>query len=371
METYFLGKPWVPAPFTSSGIEAASLLEETQKIIIKALDGEENAQIVFTSGGTESNNMAIRGVLGNGDTTLNHLIAVNIDHPSILAVHDALGREGFETTYLPVDSDGFINLDALKSSLGPRTALVSLSHANHMVGTIQPIKEIVKIVRESSKANILIDACETFTKIPLSVSDWGVDLVSITGHKIQGPPGIGSLYIRKGIKLNPLMYGSTTYSELRPGAPNMPGIAGLKKSVEIATEYFQERFSYIKNLNERLIRGIEENIPHVYINGVKGDKRNPYNINFTFRFVEGESILMFLDLYGIVASSTSSCLSKTLEPDYVLLGLGRSREDANSAVRFTLSPSSTIEEIDHLISVLPGIISTLRERSPLKPPQEV
>lgn len=370
METFMTGKPWIPGPFTSSGVEAASFLEEVQRNVIKALDGEDNAQIIFTSGGTEANNLAIRGVLVGGDSSKKHFVVIKIDHPSILAVHDELEREGHEVTYLPVDSEGFIDLVALKNSLKPTTVLVSLVHANHMVGTIQPLEDIVKIVKENSKALVFVDACESFTKIPFSVIKTKVDLVSISGHKIHGPQGVGALYVRKGIKLKPLMYGSTTYSELRPGAPNIPGIAGLNKAIELSMTNFEENYQKIKNLSERLIKGIEEKIPYVYLNGARGEKRNPYNINLTFRYVEGESILMFLDMEGIVASSTSSCLSKKLEPDYVLLGLGKSMEEANSAVRFTLSAFNTQEEVDQLLSVLPNIISTLRERSPLKPPKE-
>ena len=344
------------------GRKARQILENSKKIIANILNADPN-EITFTSGGTESNNLAIFGIAEAYSKKGNHIIASSIEHPAVMMPIKKLIKNGFKVTVVPVDKYGLVEPQDIKKAITSKTILASIMHANNIVGSIQPLEEISKILKESQ---ILFhtDAVQTFCNIGVDVDKLGVDLLSLSGHKIYGPKGIGALYIRKGTKISPQMLGGGQERGRRSGTENIPGIAGLAKASEMNYEKLDfkindltEKREYIK---EKILTGIDD----VLFNG-HSLKRLPGNCNFSFKYVEGEAIVLRLDAYGISVSSGSACSSSSLKPSHTLVEMGISKEDAFGSLRITPGFENTFEEIDYFIKVLIKIINDLRKISPL------
>lgn len=341
------------------GQEAKDGLENSRKIIAKSISAKPE-EIIFTSGGTESNNFALKGICFANKEKGNHIITTKVEHKSILNSCEWLETQGFKTTYLNVDKEGFVNLKELENAITDKTILVSIIHGNNEIGTINDLTEIGKICK---KHNVYFhtDACQSYTKTAIDVKKQNLDLVTMSGHKIHGPKGVGALYIREGTNIHPLMYGGDHEFKLRAGTENIPGIVGFAEAVKLASD--KKHIEYITKLRDKLIEGILK-IPYVKLNGPR-NKRLCNNANFYFKGIEGEAIVGRLDVDGICASTGSACSERTLEPSYILKAIGLSNEEANGSVRLTLSRFNTEEEIEHVLKVLPEIIKKLRQMSPL------
>lgn len=342
------------------GTKAKSALEIGRKIIANKLNSK-TSEIFFTSGGTESNNWALKGLFWTNFPKKNHIITVKTEHDCILNTCKWLETQGAKVTYLNVNKEGFINLEELKKSITDKTFLVSVMHGNNEIGTIQDLEAIGKICKEK-KVLFHTDAAQSFTKIPLDVKKMNLDLVSINSHKIHGPKGAGALYIKEGIEITPLMHGGGHERKKRSGTENIPGVVGFAKAVDISSE---KDYKKMRILQERLIEGILKNIPETKLNGPRGEKRLPNNVNISFTNVEGESIGGYLENEGIFVSTGSACMSNTLAGSHVLKAIGLSDLEQNSSIRFSLSKYTTEKEIDYVIKVLPDIIKKLRRISPL------
>ncbi len=338
------------------GRTAGTAVEQARKIIAGKLNAETD-EIIFTSGGTESNNLAVKGIAF--EKKKGHIITSKIEHDCVLNACKWLETQGFEVTYLDVDKEGIVNIEQLKKSIKNSTILVSIMHANNETGVIQPIEEIGKICRER-EVLFHTDACQSFTKENIDVKKMNLDLVTINSHKIYGPKGAGALFIRRGVTLTPLLHGGGQEKKLRSGTINVSGIVGFRKAVEI-----NHKLDYIKKLRDYLINRIEKEIPNVRLNGHR-TKRLCNNVNFSFKFVEGESILMMLDKEKISVSTGSACSSDSLEPSHVLVSMGVPIALAHGSIRFSLGKDNTKEEIDYTIDKLKIIIKKLRDLSPLK-----
>jgi cysteine desulfurase len=348
----------------SFGQEAKEALELARNRVAGALNSFSE-EIIFTSGGTESDNLAILGVAQK--KAKGHIITSSIEHP---AVHNAcafLEKNGFQVTYLPVTADGFISPESLANSIRIDTILVSIMHANNEIGTIQPIKELAKIAHEK---NILFhtDAVQSFGKIPTDVKDLGVDLLSVSGHKIHGPKGVGALFVKKGTAVSPILHGGGHERGLRSGTENISGIVGFGAAAKLAKEEMGTN-EKTKVLRDKLINGLLA-IEDTILNGAR-EPRLPNNANISFKFIEGEGILLLLDANGIAVSTGSACSSKSLKPSHVLIALGRSPEDAHGSVRMSLSKFTTSEDIEKVLEVLPRAVESLRKMSPFKSDAEV
>lgn len=348
-----------PSSLHDFGEEAKTEMEKARIIIAKKINSDPS-EIIFTSGGTESNNLAIKGTAYKNKEQGNHIITSAIEHPAVLRTCEALEKEGFKITYLSVDKEGFIDLKKLEDSITPQTILVTVMHANNEIGTIQDIGSIGRICR-SKNVTFHTDAVQSFTKVPIDVKKTNVDLISLSAHKIHGPKGIGALFIRKGVKLKPLLTGGEQEGKMRAGTENTPGIVGFGKAVEIIRE---EDLKKIKRLKDMLIRGIEK-IPDAIINGPKGDKRLVNNVNVSFKYVEGESLLYHLNDKGIAVSTGSACSSHSLSPSHVLIAIGLKPEIAHGSLRLTLSRYTTDKEIDYAIKAIKETVEMLRKISPL------
>lgn len=343
----------------SFGLRAREALEEAREVVAKSL-GADPEEIVFTSGGTESNNLAIKGA-AFASKERRRLTTSAIEHKSVLNVFRALEKTGaFQASYLKVDEEGFVDLEQLKDEMSKEPLLVSLQHANQEIGTIQDIKEVGKTCSEEGVL-FHVDAAQSFSKLPVDVERMSIDLLSISAHKIHGPKGVGALYVRKGVKLKPLIEGGYNEFGLRSGSENIAGVVGFGKAVEIADE---SQVTHMKRLRDRLIEGLLE-IPNSRLNGPQGAARLCNNANVTFKYVEGESALLHLDMRGIIVTTGSACFSRSLEPSHVILALGLKHEDAHGSVRFSLSKYSTEEEIDYTIENVREVIGELRKISPV------
>ncbi|MEN6412298.1 MAG: cysteine desulfurase NifS [Veillonellales bacterium] len=337
-------------------------IDEAREQAAKALNADKS-EIFFTGGGSEGDNWALKGIAFANKNRGNHIITTKIEHHAVLHACQFLEKNGFEVTYLPVDSQGFINLDELRQAITDKTILVSIMFANNEIGTIEPISEIAKICREK-KIYFHTDAVQAVGHVPIDVKALNVDLLSMAGHKIYGPKGVGVLYIRKGVKIENLIHGGGQERGRRAGTENIAGIVGLGKAIEMATADIQGESERLRRLRDKLIQGLSS-IPHSKLNGPAGDKRLPGNVNMCFRFIEGESLLLLLDSKGISASSGSACTSGSLDPSHVLLAIGLPHEIAHGSLRLTLGSATTEEDIDYTIEVLPGIVQRLRDMSPL------
>ncbi len=337
-------------------------VETAREKIAKVINADPN-EIYFTSGGTESDNTAIRGIAYSYKKKGNHIITSKIEHPAILETCKQLEKEGFEVTYIGVDEHGIIDLEQLKSSIKKSTTLISIMFANNEIGTIQPIKEIGKIAKEN---NIYFhtDAVQAVGSIRIDVKDMNIDSLSMSAHKFYGPKGIGVLYIRKGIIFQKFMNGGHQERNKRAGTENVPAIVGMGKAIEIAYRDLEKHTKYIKELRDYYVEKVQSKIPYIKINGDM-DKRLPGNSNISFRFIEGEGLLLNLDIKGICASSGSACTSGSLDPSHVLLAIGLPHEIAHGSLRISIGKYNTKEEIDYLVESLVEIVERLRNMSPL------
>jgi len=363
MEPYLTKEFGNPSSIHHFGKQARIAIEEAREKIAKAL-GAKNEEIIFTSGGTESNNMALKGVAYALSDKGKHIITSSIEHHAILEPCHFLEKLGFEITYLPVDKEGFIDPDSLRKAIRKDTILISIMHANNEIGTIEPIEELTKIAREY-EIYFHTDAVQTVGHIPVNVDKLGVDLLSISAHKFYGPKGIGALYIRKGTKIHPLIHGGEQEQRKRAGTENVAGIVGMGKAIEISILELDNERERLINLRDYFIKEVEKRIEEVYLNGPR-EIRLPNNINFSFAYIEGESILLNLDLEGIAVSTGSACSSASLEPSHILSAIGLPIELAHSAVRFTLGHYTTKEDLDYTLEVLEKTVKRLRDISPYK-----
>jgi len=354
-----------PSSVLSFGQEAKEAIEEARTKVAKLINAENKETIIFTSGATESNNMAIKGFAHRNKNQGRHIITSSIEHMSVLNPCKFLMTKGFTVTFLPVDQYGFVNLTSLEEELTNETIMVSIMYANGEVGTIQPIKEISQIVHRK-KAYLHIDAAAANGQVPIDVSNEGIDLLTISSNDMYGPKGMGALYIKKGIRLEPLIHGGGQERGLRSGTENVPGIVGLGKAAEIAKEEMPTESDRLKKLRDKLVKGLLDSISHSFLNG-HPTKRLPNNSAVRFSFIEGESILLDLDMKGVAASSGSACTAKTLEPSHVLRAIGLKHEEAHGSLLFTLGRQNIEEEVDYVIEIMPEIVKRLREMSPLTP----
>lgn len=348
----------------SYGREAKTALEDSREKVA-GLIGADARELFFTAGGSESDNWALRGIAAaNGDKG-NHIITSSIEHHAVLHTCQDLEKQGYKVTYLPVDKFGLVDPEHVNNAITDETILVSIMHANNEIGTIEPIAEISKVIKQKRK-NIYFhtDAVQTVGKIPVNVNDLGVDLLSISSHKIYGPKGVGALYIRKGTKIKPFITGGAQESQRRAGTENVPGIVGFGKAAELIGKELEKEHERLSKLRDKLIHGIMEKIPHVRLNG-HPTRRLPHNVNVCFEFIEGESLLLNLDMKGICASSGSACTSGSLEPSHVLLAIGLPHKIAHGSLRLTLGRDNTEEDVNYILEILPDIVSKLREMSPL------
>ncbi|MDO4534812.1 MAG: cysteine desulfurase NifS [Clostridium perfringens] len=362
MLPYFTQKFGNPSSFYSISRENRMAIDKAREQVAKALNCDIN-EVYFTGGGSEADNWAIKGIASAHKNKGNHIITTKIEHHAVLHTCEYLEKHGFEVTYLDVDDKGLINLEDLKNAITDKTILVSVMFANNEIGTIEPIKEIGEICRER-KIFFHTDAVQAVGNVAIDVKDMNIDLLSLAGHKIYGPKGIGVLYIRKGIKIDNLIHGGSQERNRRAGTENIPAIVGLGKAIELATDNLEEHRAKMIALRDRLIEGLLK-VPYTRLNGATGDKRLPGNVNVCFEFIEGESILLSLDFKGICGSSGSACTSGSLDPSHVLLSIGLPHEIAHGSLRLTLGEGSTQEEVDYIIEVVPPIIERLRNMSPL------
>jgi cysteine desulfurase len=356
-----------PSSIYSYGQEAKGAVEEA-RTRVAGLVGARDEEIVFTSGGTEADNFALKGAAYAHERKGNHVITTSIEHHAVLETCKFLERSGFKITCLPVDKYGLVDPDDVKKAITNKTILISVMHANNEVGTIEPVEEIGRIAREAG-IYFHSDAVQTAGHIPVSVDGLRVDLLSISGHKLYGPKGVGALYVRKGTKLVPLMHGGEHEKRRRAGTENVPGIVGLGKAAELAGQEMGKETERLAHLRDKLIKGLEKKVDHIRLNG-HPTRRLPNNVNVSVGFVEGESMILNLDLEGICASTGSACSSSNLEPSHVLLALGVPTEQAHCSLRFTLGRENTEADIERVLSVLPGIVTKLRAMSPLLKSQQ-
>jgi len=344
------------------GIKAREGLDQARQIISEKLNAESES-VIFTSGGTESNNLALKGTTWANQDKKNHLVVSKIVHNSILHSARWLEKQGFKVTYLDVDDQGFIDPDDVKNTITDQTILVSVQHANHEVGTIQPIQEIARICQAAGTL-FHLDACRSFTLIDLDLQRLPADLVSISAHLIHGPKGVGALYIRPGTKIQKWQHGGYHEFDKRAGTENVPGVVGFGKAVELAQK---EHLDYIRSLQKQLMNGLTQGIQDMVINGpVDLEKRHPGNVNVSFSRIEGESVVLHLDMKGIAVITGSACFSRSLEPSYVMMAMGFSHERAHGSIRFTLSRFNQDSEIGRVIQSCKEVVETLRKISPLQ-----
>ncbi len=362
MSPYFTEAFGNPSSIHSYGQEAKGAIEEA-RVKIASLISARGGEIVFTSGGTEADNFAIKGVAFANESRGNHIITSSIEHPAVIETCKFLEKRGFRVTYLPVDEYGLVDLDDVRKAITDKTILVSVMHANNEMGTIEPIAEIDKIAKEAG-VYFHTDAVQAVGHIPVDVKELGVDLLSMSAHKLCGPKGVGALYIRKGTKLISFMHGGEQERRRRASTENVPGIVGFGKAAELAQQEMSEEAERLTYLRDRLVKGLLERIDHTRLNG-HPIMRLPNNVNVSVDFVEGESMLLNLDLEGICASTGSACSSSSLEPSHILLAIGLSHEQAHGSLRFSLGKWTTEEEIERVLDVLPSIVVKLRAMSPL------
>jgi cysteine desulfurase len=349
-----------PSSLHSHGQEAKKAIEEAREKVAKAL-GADFDEIYFTSGGSESDNWALKGVAYALKEKGNHIITTEIEHHAVLNTCRYLEKEGFKVTYLPVDEYGLVKPEDLKKAITDKTILVSIMFANNEIGTIEPIEELVKIAHEKN-VYFHTDAVQAVGNIPIDVKKLDVDLLSLSAHKIYGPKGVGALYIKKGVKIHSLIQGGTQERNRRAGTENVPGIVGLGEAIELITKNLDSHINKLTFLRDKLINGILEKIPYTRLNG-HPTKRLPGNVNVSFEFIDGESLILNLDMAGICASSGSACTSGSLEPSHVLLAIGLSKELARGSLRLTIGKDNTEEDIDKVLEALPQIVKRLRSIS--------
>lgn len=362
MLPYFTEKFGNPSSVYSFASGNKDVITKQRETIAEAIGAKSN-EIYFTAGGSESDNWALKATAEAYKDKGNHIITTKIEHHAILHTAEYLEKQGFEVTYLDVDENGVVRLDDLKAAIRPTTILISVMFANNEIGTIQPVKEIGEIAHERGIC-FHTDAVQAFGQIPIDVDECHIDMLSASGHKLNGPKGIGFLYIRKGIKIRSFVHGGAQERKRRAGTENVPGIVGLGTAVSRAVNTMEERTAKERELRDYLIERVMNEIPYTKLNGHR-EKRLPNNANFSFRFIEGESLLIKLDMKGICGSSGSACTSGSLDPSHVLLAIGLPHEIAHGSLRLTLNEEITKEDIDYVVDSLKEIVGDLRSMSPL------
>lgn len=357
--TEYYGNPSSIYSFAGGANKAVAAAREILADILHA----KTEEIYFTGSGSESDNWAIKAAAEAYAHKGKHIITTKIEHHAVLHTCQYLEKKGYEVTYLNVDENGMVLLDELKAAIRPDTILISVMMANNEIGTIQPIEKIGEIARENGVL-FHTDAVQAFGHVPIDVEKMNIDMLSASAHKINGPKGVGLLYIRKGVKIRSFIHGGAQERQRRAGTHNVPGIVGFGKAAELANQNMEERIRYETELRDYLINRVLTEIPYVRLNGAR-DKRLPNNVNFCFRFIEGESLLILLDQKGICGSSGSACTSGSLDPSHVLLAIGLPHEIAHGSLRLTLSERTSKEEIDYTVDELKKIIERLRNMSPL------
>jgi len=357
--TQYYGNPSSIYEFAQVSKEA---IDQTRETIANAI-GAQTSEVFFVSGGTEADNWAIRGVAENYRKKGNHIITTTMEHHAVLHTCEYLGKNGYDITYLDVDENGLIDLDQLESAITDQTILITMMFANNEIGTVLPIAEIGEIAK---KHNVLFhtDAVQAFTHVPIDVGNMNIDMMSISGHKIYGPKGIGAIYIKKGVRLKAFIHGGAQERHRRGGTENVPAIVGFQKAIELAMNEMDAESKRLSQLRDYFIKEVLDKIPYVKLNGHK-TSRLPNNVNLSFEFIEGESLLIMLDMKNICASSGSACTSGSLDPSHVLLAIGLPHEIAHGSLRITLGSSTTKEDLDYVVESLIGIVDRLRAMSPV------
>ncbi|MFQ5405913.1 MAG: cysteine desulfurase NifS [Candidatus Micrarchaeia archaeon] len=367
MQPFFSDKYGNSSSLHAEGRDAKEALEASRQKCAKAL-GAQTDEIVFTSGGTESDNLALIGLAQARKNKGNHIITTSIEHHAVLNACHFLEKNGFEVTYLPVGKEGIVKKEDVENAITNKTILISVMHGNNEIGTIQPISEIGKLAREKNIA-FHCDAVQSVGKIPTNVCELNVDFLSVSSHKLYGPKGVGLLYARKGVSYEPTSFGGGHEKGKRSGTENVAGIVGFAKAVELSQQNRENESSRLKALRDKLIRGVLSEVSDAWLNGDK-EKRLPHNANFGFSFIEGESLILHLDMRGIAASTGSACSTHSLEPSHVLTAIGLKHEQTHGSLRITLGASTTEEDVDYTINAIAEVVGNLREMSPLYKPQK-
>jgi len=362
MSPYFSVSYGNPSSIHSFGREARKAVEMARERVAKALN-VQSGEIFFTSGGTEANNWALKGIAAANKSKGNHIVTSMIEHHAVLHTCENLEKLGFDITYLPVDEDGLISPAQVKEAITKKTILISVMSANNEIGTLQPVEEIGKIAAEEG-LSFHTDAVQSVGSVKIDVKAMNIDALSLSAHKFYGPKGVGVLYVKKGVKIDNLMHGGAQEKNRRAGTENIPGIVGLGKAIELADANISQYTQRMKSLREMMISGIMDKVEFVRLNG-HPTKRLPGNANLSFEFIEGESLLLSLDMKGIAASSGSACTSGSLDPSHVLLAIGLPHEIAHGSLRLTFGDSNTEQDVAYVLEVLPDIVNRLREMSPL------
>ncbi|WP_019177158.1 cysteine desulfurase NifS [Methanomassiliicoccus luminyensis] len=365
MMPYFLEKYGNPSSLHSFGHEAYDGMEAAREEVAKAI-GSQPRDVIFTSGGTESDNLALQGAAYANAAKGKHIITSAVEHHAVLHTCQFLEKQGFKVTYIPADSEGLLPVESLKNAMTKETTLVSIMAANNEIGSVQPLKELAAVAHEGG-AIFHTDAVQAITKMPVNVDALGIDLMALSAHKFHGPKGVGALYLRKGVKLRPIVYGGGHERGLRSSTENVPGIVGMGKAIEIGMNEMDESVAKMIKIRDRLIEGVLAAVPRSYLNGPRPEsgKRLCNNAHFRFDYIEGEGMILHLDMKGVAASTGSACSTKSLEPSHVLRALGLRHEQCHGSLRLSLSKFNTMEEAEEFIKVLPPIIANLRKMSPL------
>jgi cysteine desulfurase len=354
-----------PSSLHVAGQEAKRALDEARIKVAELINAEKAESIIFTSGATESNNLAIKGAVNRNKDRGTKIISSSVEHMSVVNPIKFLTTKGFEAVFLPVDKFGTLDLGSLEKELNDKTTLVSIVYANGELGTIEPIEEISKIVH-GKNAFLHVDATLAAGQIPVDVKALGVDLLTVSSNDMYGPKGVGALYVKDGIRIEPLLHGGGQEKGLRSGTENIPGIVAFGKAAEIAKQEMQTNVEKLIKLRDRLIEGLLAPLPYTFLNG-HPTNRLPDNVSVRYSFIEGESMLLSLEIKGVSVSSGSACASKTLEPSHVLLATGLKHEEAHGSIMFSLGRENTMEDVEYVIGLMPDIINRLRAMSPLTP----
>ena len=351
-----------PSSIYNFGQLAKKSVESSREKVARLINSKSD-EIYFTGGGSEADNWAVKGIISANEKKGNHIITTKIEHHAILHTCEYLEKKGVEVTYLDVDEDGLIDLNQLENSIKDNTLLITIMFANNEIGSIQPIKEIGDIAKKHD-IYFHTDAVQAVGNVKIDVKEMNIDLLSLSAHKIHGPKGVGALYIKKGTKIHNLIHGGAQEKKLRAGTENVPGINGLGKAADIAYHNFDKKNKKLISLRDKLIDKIEKEIPDARLNGHR-TKRLPGNVNFSFKYIEGESLLLYLDMEGISASSGSACTSGSLDPSHVLMSIGLPHEIAHGSLRLSLSEYNTVEDVDYTVEKLITVVKRLRQMSPL------
>jgi len=365
MKPYFTENYGNPSSAHSFGANAKNALMKSRERVACLVGAEKPEEVIFTSGGTESNNLAIKGVAYRNKEKGNHIITTTIEHMSVINICKHLQKQGFEISYLPVGKEGMVDPERVKDEIHDKTVMISVMYANGEIGTIQSIEEIGRIAHES-QVYFHVDAVAAAGKIPINVDGEHIDLLSVSSNDMYGPKGVGALYIRKGTRIQPVIQGGGQERGVRSGTENIPGIVGMGRAAEIAKEEMAAEGKRLSQLRDKLIMGVLETIERSYLNG-HPTERLPNNANLRFSYIEGESLILGLDMLGIQVSSGSACTSKTLEPSHVLLAIGLAHEEAHGSLVFTMGKQNSEEDVDYVLETLPGVVKRLRAISPLTP----